>query len=136
MTGSDFNWKPKRTIEECDRIITAPGQIHELELTIIDGQVQKVYKNLPAVCGRLSIALHKFTYHSQQSLRVFWLATADAHKDRDYIVFENERYTYAQTHERVTKLASLLYVKYGVRKGDRGRSMPTPQSCIIHSAVI
>lgn len=51
MPGSDFDWKPKRTIEECDHIITAPGQIHELELTIIDGQVQKVYKNLPAVCA-------------------------------------------------------------------------------------
>ena len=47
-------WKPKRTIEECDRIITAPGQMHETELVIIDDRVVRAYKHLPPVCTRMN----------------------------------------------------------------------------------
>ncbi|KAL5480310.1 hypothetical protein ACEPAI_1580 [Sanghuangporus weigelae] len=75
--------------------------MHEMEHVIIDDRVVKVYKHLPP------------------NIRTFWLSRAAAWQDRDYIVFENERYTYGQVAERASKLASLLYTKYGVRKGDR-----------------
>ncbi|KAL5500943.1 hypothetical protein ACEPAH_9330 [Sanghuangporus vaninii] len=75
--------------------------MHETERVIIDDRVVKVYKHLPP------------------NIRTFWLSRAAAWQDRDYIVFENERYTYGQVAERASKLASLLYTKYGVRKGDR-----------------
>ena len=52
---------------------------------------------------------------------MLWLAAVEQFKDNDYLVFENERYTYAQAHEKASRLASLLYTKYGVRKGDRGK---------------
>ncbi|KAL5512438.1 hypothetical protein ACEPAG_3430 [Sanghuangporus baumii] len=97
----EFVWKPKRSVEECNRILTAPGRMHETEHVIIDDRVMKVYKHLPP------------------NIRTFWLSRAAAWQDRDYIVFENERYTYGQVAERASKLASLLYTKYGVRKGDR-----------------
>ncbi|OCB89617.1 long-chain-fatty-acid-CoA ligase [Sanghuangporus baumii] len=75
--------------------------MHETERVIIDDRVVKVYKHLPP------------------NIRTFWLSRAAAWQDRDYIVFESERYTYGQVAERASKLASLLYTKYGVRKGDR-----------------
>lgn len=42
-------WTPKRSMAECDQIITAPGTMHELERVIIEGRVLRVYKNLPPV---------------------------------------------------------------------------------------
>ncbi|EJD00631.1 long-chain-fatty-acid-CoA ligase [Fomitiporia mediterranea MF3/22] len=94
------DWKPKRSVAEVNRILTEPGRLHELEHVIIDDRVVRVYKNLPNV-------------------RTFWLDRSTEWANRDYIIFESERYTYAQTRERSCKLASLLYTKYGVRKGDR-----------------
>ena len=38
--------------------------------------------------------------------------------DRDYLVYENERLTYAQTHQRVAALANWL-IAQGVKLGDR-----------------
>ena len=54
-------------------------------------------------------------------MRRFWLDRPQEHQNRDYLVYENERYTYAQAADRAFKLASLMYTKYGVRKGDRGK---------------
>jgi acyl-coenzyme A synthetase/AMP-(fatty) acid ligase len=42
-----------------------------------------------------------------------------AYGNRDYVVYEGERYTFEQAHAKVQKLASLLYHSYGVRQGDR-----------------
>ena len=61
---------------------------------------------------------------------MLWLAAVEQFKDNDYLVFENERYTYAQAHEKASRLASLLYTKYGVRKGDRGKFRSNNQ--VIH----
>ncbi|KAH8113106.1 long-chain-fatty-acid-CoA ligase [Phellopilus nigrolimitatus] len=98
---SSFHRKPKRSVEECEKILTAPGKLHELGQAIIDGRLLRVYKNLPS------------------NTRDFWLVKWAENRDRDYIVFENERYTYRQAHDRASKLASLLYTRYAVRKGDR-----------------
>ena len=50
-------------------------------------------------------------------LRVLWEMTA-AHGDKDYLVYEDERLTYAEVHAQVRKLAAHL-VAVGVTPGTR-----------------
>ena len=48
-------WRPKRTIAQCDAILTESGRLHELAHAIIDGRVLRVYKHLwpvSAICSR------------------------------------------------------------------------------------
>lgn len=39
---------------------------------------------------------------------------------RSYIVYERDRFTYSQLHQRACTLASVLSSQYHVRRGDRG----------------
>ncbi len=55
--------------------------------------------------------------HAPPTLRAVWLASA-AHGDNDYLVYEDERYTFADAHRIVASLARTL-VSYGVQPGDR-----------------
>ena len=73
--------------------------MHELETRLVDGQLQRVYK------------------HLWPNLRVFWLSSSRQHKDADYVVFENKRYTFAQVLERSLKAAAIYHDVYNVRKG-------------------
>lgn len=52
------------------------------------------------------------------SMRVIW-ELAGFHADREYIVYEDERYTYAEIDARVRTLAHRLRDVYGVGSGDR-----------------
>ncbi|EKM59179.1 uncharacterized protein PHACADRAFT_136523 [Phanerochaete carnosa HHB-10118-sp] len=96
-----MGWKPKRTLEECDEILCAPGMPHEMETRIIDGRVQRVYKNL------------------WPSLRSFWLWAASEYKNSTYIVFGDERASYHEVYRRSLQAAAMFYQRYGIRKGDR-----------------
>ena len=80
-------------------ILCAPGQMHELETRLIDGRLQRVYKNL------------------WPTLRVFWLWAAQQNKDAVYAVFENQRHTFAEIFQRSLKAAAMYHDVYGVRKG-------------------
>jgi acyl-CoA synthetase (AMP-forming)/AMP-acid ligase II len=51
-------------------------------------------------------------------MRAVWEA-ATAHGDKPYVVYEDERYTYADIDARVRALAHLLHDTHGVRRGDR-----------------
>jgi long-chain acyl-CoA synthetase len=51
-------------------------------------------------------------------MRVLWELSA-GYGDRTYIVYEDERYTYADMHARVRSLAHVLREMHGVREGDR-----------------
>jgi len=51
------------------------------------------------------------------TMRALW-ETSALQGDKDYLVYEDERYTYAQVHEQVRKLAAHL-VEQGVERGDR-----------------
>jgi steroid-24-oyl-CoA synthetase len=79
--------------------LTAPGQPFEITQATVGGQTLKVWANAP------------------KTLREFWLNCA-AHGDNDYLVYEDERITYAQAHERVARIANWL-VSNGVTRGDR-----------------
>ncbi|GAA5894576.1 class I adenylate-forming enzyme family protein [Sporobolomyces salmoneus] len=90
---------PKRTLDECHKILTGPGMPWEMENRVIKGRKVRVYKQLPP------------------SVRDFWLATK-AHGKKECIVYENERYSYEEAQTKVQHLASLFHQR-GVRKGDR-----------------
>ncbi|KAG2013686.1 AMP dependent CoA ligase [Coprinopsis cinerea AmutBmut pab1-1] len=96
-----MTWTPKRTLEEVNALLTAPGATHELETRLVNGRLQRVYRN------------------QWPSLRVFWLWAVSQQKDNIYLVYEKQRYTFAQVHARATKAASMLRHVYNVRKGDR-----------------
>jgi long-chain acyl-CoA synthetase len=51
------------------------------------------------------------------TMRALW-ETSALQGDKDYLVYEDERYTYAEVHEQVRKLAAHL-VEHGVGRGDR-----------------
>ena len=52
------------------------------------------------------------------SMRTVW-ELAQGYADRDYIVYEDERYTYAEADALIRALAARLVDEYGVQPGDR-----------------
>lgn len=110
-----MSWKPQRTFAEskpnpltlglnsnnflADAILCAAGSIHEVETTLVDGRLQRVYKNL------------------WPSLRAFWLAAVDQYSHKTYIVFENQRLSYQEVHDRAIKAAAVFRNVYDVKKG-------------------
>ena len=58
------------------------------------------------------------TSSSFPSIRAVWESSLQ-YGDKTYIVYENERYTYRQAHQKVIALANVLKTEYGIQKGDR-----------------
>jgi len=79
--------------------LTAPGAPFELVVQEVRGAPLKVFKNAPP------------------NVRAIWLSTA-TFADRTYLVFENERITYAEAHILVASIANWLHA-HGVKRGDR-----------------
>ncbi len=79
--------------------LTSPGQMFEVERTPVRGVEVLSYKHAPA------------------SLRDVWLMTA-GHGDNDYLVYQEERISYAEAHRIVGALAASL-ASMGVGPGDR-----------------
>ncbi len=79
--------------------LTAPGQLFELDILEVRGAPMRSYKHAPA------------------SLRDIWLGTA-AFQDREYLIFDDERTTYAQAHDFTAAIANWLALQ-GVQPGDR-----------------
>ncbi|KAL1743870.1 hypothetical protein HDZ31DRAFT_64614 [Schizophyllum fasciatum] len=93
-------WVPKVSVYEAQRRLSAPGSLLETETVCIDGRVVRAYKNLPPSC------------------RAFWLSGVRMYSDREYIVFEKQRYTFGAAHERALRVAAVFRDMHGVRKGD------------------
>lgn len=79
--------------------LTAPGAPFELTRVPVRGTEIKCYTAAPA------------------SMRDVWLSSAQF-AERDYLVFQDERWTYAQAHEQVASIANWLLAQ-GVEPGDR-----------------
>ena len=79
--------------------LTAPGAPFEIEEIEVRGNTIRSFK------------------HAPPNIRAVWLATA-AYGDRDYLVYQDERISYAQAHEKVNAIAAWLWAE-GVRPGDR-----------------
>ncbi|QGG96814.1 class I adenylate-forming enzyme family protein [Actinomarinicola tropica] len=80
--------------------ILAPGTMFEMTETEVRGIPMRVFAAAPP------------------SMRSVWELTA-GYADRTYVVFEDERYTYADIDARVRALAHVLREQHGVGSGDR-----------------
>lgn len=80
--------------------LTGPEGPFAMDALEIRGVSVRAFRNAPA------------------TLRAF-LQGARARGDAEYLVYEDERYSYAQVLERVDSLAAALVDRYGIRRGDR-----------------
>lgn len=78
--------------------LTAPGQPYELINTTVFGRDCRFFKNAPATLRELF---------------------AENATDATFIVYEDERLTFAQALEKSAQIAALLVRDYGIGKGDR-----------------
>ena len=99
MTNSDRPW-PAVSMAETYRILTAPGAPFETETIIVRGRPIRAYKK------------------AHRDLRTIFEASR-AFFDRDFVVFENERLSYAGHYRAASALGWKLAEDYGVQKGDR-----------------
>jgi len=88
------------SIEEANGILTATGQMFEMEDVEIRGVVTRVWKNAPA------------------GLRAI-LELSRGHGAQDYLVYEDERTTFEEGFGVAATLAAILRERFGVEKGDR-----------------
>ncbi|MFK7914387.1 MAG: class I adenylate-forming enzyme family protein, partial [Pseudomonadales bacterium] len=79
--------------------LTAPGAPFEVITTPVRGVAIKTYAQAPA------------------TMRDVWLSSTQF-AERDYLVFQEERWTYAQAHTQVAAIANWL-IAAGVEPGDR-----------------
>ena len=86
-------------LKEAWEELTAPGQLFEIETLQVRGSPMRSYKVAPP------------------SLRDIWLSTA-GYEDREYLIYEDERCTYAQAQEFTASIANWLS-RRGVQPGDR-----------------
>jgi long-chain acyl-CoA synthetase len=89
-----------------------------VETVVIDGIEQTVFANIP------------------QNLRDIYRLGLDA-ADKDFLVYENERFTFAQTLAVAENIAQALISQYGIGKGDRVAvcSRNNPEWCMAYMAV-
>ena len=79
--------------------LTGPGGAFEIETITVRGVSLRAYKNAPP------------------SVRELWLSTAPF-AERDYLVYQDERYSYADAHRMVASIANWMMAN-GVKPGDR-----------------
>jgi long-chain acyl-CoA synthetase len=87
-------------LREIEARITGPGGLFEVVTEDVRGTPMQVFKN------------------RSRSLRALFEG-ARAHGDKDYIVYADERVTYAQAFARASAFANALRERYGVQPGDR-----------------
>ena len=78
--------------------LTAPGQPYELIDSSVYGRECRFFKNAPATLRELY---------------------ADTASDLEFLVYQDERLTFAQALDRAAQIAQLLVRAYGVANGDR-----------------
>ncbi len=86
--------------QEAGEQVTAPGQLFEVTPISIGKVEYKAFKNAPG------------------SLRDLF-SLARGYGDKTFLVYENERWSFADVMRHADALGSLLVEKYGVGKGDR-----------------
>ncbi len=91
---------PAMSIEEAHALLTAPGQTFEMQDTEIGGVRYKTYKNAPP------------------SLRELFMLGM-THGEKPYVVFGDERLSFAANGKAALSLAHEFINRFGVVKGDR-----------------
>ncbi|WP_337189029.1 class I adenylate-forming enzyme family protein [Phenylobacterium sp.] len=98
MTDSSKTW-PAMSIAEAHARLTAPGAPFEIEEKVIRGVPTKTWKNAPPTLRDVFLNGQRF-------------------KDREFLVYEDDRATFDSFGRATLKLAHQLLAD-GVRKGDR-----------------
>src|SRR5580698_1577506 len=88
------------SIEEANNVLTAPGQMFEIDEIEIRGVLTRVWKNCP------------------QSLKVI-LDMSRGYGERDFLVYEDERTTFERHYRIAASIARALESRFGITKGDR-----------------
>jgi len=88
------------SVAEATRILTAPGQMFEMEEVDVRGVPTRVWRHCPA------------------NLRVV-LELSRAHGDKDYLVYEDERTTFAAHYRSTAALSHALRDRFELAQGDR-----------------
>jgi long-chain acyl-CoA synthetase len=96
-TGKDA---PSMSIEEANAALTAPGQLFEMEELDIRGVPTRTWK------------------HAPPSLRAI-IDMSVAHGDAIFLVYEDERTTFAEHYRIACTLAHRLQSTFGITQGDR-----------------
>ena len=86
-------------LEAAIATVTAPGQRYETVDALIDGSTFKVFKNAP------------------ENLRALYACGLD-HADKDFYVYQDDRFTYGEAWSRAARVANALIAR-GVAPGDR-----------------
>jgi steroid-24-oyl-CoA synthetase len=89
-----------QSLEDVKAILTAPGQLFEMDELEIRGTRTRVWK------------------HAPRSLREI-LEISRLHGDTTFLVYEDDRLTYGEHFRHAATFARRLTERYGVRKGDR-----------------
>ena len=100
--SSGCTWLPAVTLsyEEATAQITGPGQRYETHQIEVRGIAYTAFKGAPGTLKEL-FDLTRF------------------YGDTPYLVYEDERFTYAEVYARADGVAAALVERYGVAKGDR-----------------
>ncbi len=88
------------TIAEIHARLTAPGQPLEMEERVIRGVPTRVWKHAPPTLAAV-------------------LELSRSHGDADFLVYEDDRWSFERHFRACAHLAGILKDRYGVKKGDR-----------------
>jgi long-chain acyl-CoA synthetase len=88
------------TVEEARAALMAPGAPYELQDVVIGGRPVRCYRNAPPHLRAVFESMRQYA-------------------DRDAVVYETERLTYAEQHAAAARMAWELRDRFGVVKGDR-----------------
>jgi long-chain acyl-CoA synthetase len=89
-----------RKFDEAVAGLTAPGQPFALDTVRVGGVEYRNYSTMPANLGQYFLNMQR-------------------HGEKDFALYQQERYTYAEGYSRSAGFAAALMGRYGVRKGDR-----------------
>ena len=98
MPTTDSN--PLPTLAEATAVLTAPGQTFEMETVSLRGIPTRTWKTAPATLRNV-------------------LELSALHGDQDFLVYEDERYTFTEHFRIAAGLAHALADRFGITKGDR-----------------
>lgn len=87
-------------VEEVFKLTQAKGTF-EVITRVRDGVTYPAFATLPSNLGEM------------------FKAAADTHKDADFLVYQNERYSFARIYQLATTFSDILRQEYNIKKGDK-----------------
>jgi long-chain acyl-CoA synthetase len=92
---------PTRVPDEVLNLLTGPNKPFEIGSTTVDGITFRHFVNAPA------------------NLAIFYRTRAERYANNTFVVFESERYTFAQIMQQAHSLAHHLQQQFGIERRDR-----------------